>query len=174
MVDVVFSFVLRANYPSDLISPILFSSLANSKDSDSIRHTVLQYTKAWNDHDGVLFAKDFSEQADFVNVFGQMFSGKKEIEMRYEKIHATFLKESSMRIMSIRLREMSPGNIVGHVAWELDDWREPSWSYDRPVEKRYGIFTQIFVKEGEKWFIQASQNTFSTPYSCSYEVKPKS
>lgn len=128
-------------------------------DKTAVLAIVQGYTEAWNQHGGRGFGEGFSEDADFVNIYGMHFSGKKEIEERHIAILSRFLKGSLLIVQDIRLREVHPGLIVALVCWKLDGYRAPGEDISVHGELREGIFTQVFVKGEQNWQITASQNT---------------
>lgn len=130
-------------------------------DQAAIERVIQDYTESWNLHEGKGFGKDFTEDADFVNIFGMKFTGKAEIENRHVKILQTFYKGSNLQIVKTELREVQPDLIIANVYWRLKGYRNPGPDATSPGEIRDGIFTQVFVRTGKKWAITASQNTMS-------------
>jgi uncharacterized protein (TIGR02246 family) len=121
-------------------------------DEDSIKGVIQGYTRAWNERACVGFADEFTQDADFVNIFGMKFSGKEEIEARHREILQTFLKDSKMEILKVDLREVQAGLVIANVYWRVNGFKGPGTIQD-------GIFTQVFVHPQDKWQITASQNT---------------
>lgn len=130
------------------------------KDQKAITQVIERYTASWNASAGVGFGADFTQDADFVNIFGMAFSGKEEIEERHVAILDTFLGGTILTITDVQMREQRPDLVVAKVYWELD--REVKRGPIGPVIKK-GIFLQTFVKEKGAWKICASQNTLITP-----------
>jgi hypothetical protein len=119
----------------------------DAMDKASIQAIIERYTECWNQYRCHGFANDFTEDADFVNIFGMAFSGKEEIEARHVKILQTFLKDSHLQVMDIRLREVLSGVVIGLIPWQLDGFRNPVPGSEK--ETKRGIFTQVFVKNGD-------------------------
>lgn len=128
-------------------------------DQSAIEDVIENYMNAWNYQGGRGFADGFSEDADFVNIFGKHYSGRAEIEERHVQIIQTFFKDSVLRILNVRLREAQPDLVVALVDWRLEGFRTSSSDLNKPGKTRDGIFTQFFVKANNKWEIIASQNT---------------
>lgn len=135
---------------------MIFLSALNGltiEEEQSLQKVINLYVKAWNQQQGRGFSNDFSEEADFVNLFGEHFSGKADIEKRHIEILQTFLKGSVLEITHTHFREVYPGLVIAHVYWQLflekmsvnDPWK--------------GLFTQVFIYSNNKWEITASQNT---------------
>lgn len=130
-------------------------------DRTAIEEIIQNYADAWNLQQGKGFGDGFTEDADFVNIFGMHFSGKAEIEDRHIKILQGFLKDSKLKITDINLREINPNVVVALVRWNLDGFRNPKSDLKALGEVRSGIFTQVFISQQNKWEITASQNTLS-------------
>jgi uncharacterized protein (TIGR02246 family) len=126
-------------------------------DRSAIRAVIKGYTHAWNQNGGKGFSNGFTEDADFVNIFGMHFKGKAEIEDRHLQILQNLMKGSSLKILDIRVREAKPGVAIALVHWSLDGYRNPFC--EKPSEVREGLFTHVFIKEADAWKITASQNT---------------
>ena len=134
-----------------------FLGALEEADQSAILAVINSYTHAWNQKAGKGFGDGFTEDADFVNVFGMHFKGKAEIEDRHLQILQTFLKGSSLKIMDTKVREAKPGVAIALVHWSLDGYCNPFC--DKPSEVREGLFTHVFIKVNNEWKITASQNT---------------
>ena len=110
-------------------------------------------------HAGKGFADGFTEHADFVNIFGMHFVGRAEIEARHVAILQTLLKDSTLEILEIKLREVQPGLVVAIVRWQVEGFRSPHTDLTQPGVTRRGIFSHLFIQVAERWQITATQNT---------------
>lgn len=142
----------------------LFASVNNiialdESDRNAIQNVIQGYTDSWNLHQGKGFADGYTDDADFVNIFGMYMSGKAAIEERHIKILQTFFKDSQMAITGIKLREVKPDIAIALVKWKVDGYRDPGSDNTKPGETREGIYTQVFIKKDGNWKITASQNT---------------
>lgn len=144
---------------------ILFTAYLNpaftleQSDKVEIQQIIQNYVDAWNYREGKGFGDGFTEDADFVNIFGMNFSGKAEIEDRHIKILQTILKGSKFELMNLNLREVQPGLVIALVRWKVEGFRNPCYDINKSGETREGIFTQVFINQNNKWQITASQNT---------------
>lgn len=144
-----------------IFSLVLFSfasvSALEVEDSKAIYHIIEEISSAWNDFEGQGFANDYASDAAFVNIFGVMFNGKKEIEERHVKILQNFLKGSFFEVIDIKLREPKPDVVIAHVQWKVTGIPKSDKS---PLHDTWnGIFTHLLIKNEGKWEIAASQNT---------------
>ena len=142
-----------------LIASFNSGSALEQTDQSAIQEVIKGYTDAWNLQEGKGFGNGFTEDADFVNIFGTCFSGKKEIEDRHIQILQSFLKGSTLEILSSGFREVQPGLVIALVRWKLAGYHTPLSDMSKLGEIREGIFTQVFVNHDNKWKISASQNT---------------
>lgn len=129
----------------------------DTNDRQTIGQIIEHITNAWNYHGGNGFADHYTQDADFVNIFGMAFSGKEEIENRHTKILETFLKGSSFEVVDLKLREAKPEVVIALVYWKVSFIQKPG--EDPLKETMKGIFTHVFIKNRDKWEITATQNT---------------
>lgn len=132
-------------------------SALDTSDHKAINQIIEHFTNAWNDHAGQGSADYYSQDADFVNIFGMAFSGKQEIEERHVKIHESFLKGSVFEVIDLRLREAKPGVVIAHVYWKVSNIQKPGKDPLNEIMK--GVFTHVFLKNQDGWEITATQNT---------------
>ncbi len=121
-------------------------------DQKTIETMIDHFTDAWNHQAGKGSAKYYAEDADFVNIFGMLFSGKEEIEARHVKIHEAFLKDSLFEVVNLKIREAKPGVAIAQVFWKVSN-------IGAQKEAMEGIFTHTIVQNGDTWEFAATQNT---------------
>ena len=138
-----------------------------SDDKVAIEKIVQDLADSWNEKEGVGFGVNFSDDADFVNIFGMHFSGKAEIEDRHIKILQTMFKNSKLQMVKTTLREIQPGVVIALIQWKLDAKKSPITLSSKYFDEiREGIFTNVFLYANNKWVITASQNVIK-PYPLS-------
>lgn len=147
-----------------IIIALCFSSLNSAfaleqADQQAIQDVIKGYTDSWNQKGGKGFADGYTDDADFVNIFGMHFSGKTEIEDRHVQILKTFLKDTTFEVVNLQLREVQPGLVIALVRWKLDGFSTPPSPSNQSIDIREGIYTQVFINTGKQWQITASQNT---------------
>lgn len=125
----------------------------------AIESVIQGISDSWNNHAGVGIGDAFTEDADFVNIFGMHFSGRDVIEERHVVILNTFLRGTTLEILGTQLREVQPGLVIAHVRWSLGGFQGEGVDSDKISE---GIFTEVFVQTDEGWRITACQNTLIT------------
>lgn len=132
----------------------------SQQDHAAVQTIINHQFETWNHSACVGFADGYTEDADFVNIFGMHLKGKAEVEDRHQKILQTLYKDSFFEPLDIKLREVNPGLVIGIVKWRLHGFRsrDPK-TWDKPGEVREGVFTHVFVKLENEWKLTASQNT---------------
>jgi uncharacterized protein (TIGR02246 family) len=65
-------------------------------------------------------------------------------------------KESVWETTDVQVQFLKPDIALVHVRWGMSGDKDPDGT---PRQPRRGIFTRVFIKEGGRWLIKASQNT---------------
>jgi hypothetical protein len=153
-----------------LIAPVgNRDALAAENDQNAaVRNTVNRYAETWNRHDmdalGALFALD----GDFVNVSGDWWKGRQQIQANIAFLHATVsaddasvtlpantygvLKAVTYRFDRVDVRFIDKDVAVAHVVWT--QFGDPRFS-----EARHGILSFTVVRQKGHWFLDAGHNT---------------
>lgn len=140
---------------------------AAGPDEEAVRVAVNRFAEDWNQHDLTAFGNLFAVDADFVNVTGQLWRGRNEIQRRHAYTHGTIpreavpeavpanyaiFKSSTYQFDRIDVRLAGPNLAVAHGAWTMrGDARTP--------EPRHGMMTFTLTRDGDNWLYQAVQNT---------------
>jgi len=145
------------------IFPLLFTLLTfqtiealDQKSEESIKEIIQNYIDCWNNHSGRGFADHFSENADFINIFGMHLHGKVAIQKWHDEILNTFLKGSTFTLTELKLREVQPGLVLAFVRWEVE-----GICSGEGREVVNGIFSHVFIHHEDSWKITATQGTRS-------------
>ncbi|WP_342379024.1 SgcJ/EcaC family oxidoreductase [Myxococcus stipitatus] len=77
-----------------LLLPLACAHVDHARDEKDIRQLVDAQTEAWNRHDAVAWSKDFSADADFINIAGTVFEGQQQIETRHAHVFEALFKNS--------------------------------------------------------------------------------
>lgn len=127
------------------------------EDKEAIEKSIADYTQAWNERRMDDFSKAYSLDASFVNVLGGLSKGRLAIAKRHLKMHENY--KSRLEIKEITLRKVRDGMVIALITWEVEHSGMPK-SLDSSSDTREGLWTQVFLKEGDEWLITASHNTF--------------
>jgi len=138
-------------------------------DAADVQRAVAGFALAWNNHDMVAFGKLFATDADFVNVAGLWWRGRREIQMQHAWSHGAIpkdtqgfdaaarayygiFKNSRLQFDTVEVRFLGKDVAVAHVSWKLlGDARTPN--------PRVGLLTIVVTRQGGDWLIAAAQNT---------------
>jgi uncharacterized protein (TIGR02246 family) len=136
---------------------------------DPIRAVLGEWERSWNAHDMHALANLFTDDADFVNVYGAHWCGRAEIALRHEERHATRFRASTWRTRAVAVSPLSPDIALVHVDWE----RCGDLDFDgKRKESMQGIFTWVLLRRAGRWLIRAAQNTNVLPVSgCDVRVR---
>jgi uncharacterized protein (TIGR02246 family) len=138
-------------------------SKTKSADETAIRALLAAQAEAWNRGDAIAWSKHFATDADFVNIFGMVFSGRQEIENRHAAVFTSFFKGSQSTVTVRRLVFPAPRLAIvdsDHVVTGYG--MLPSTLH--PVDGAVRTRMKYVMRRGPKgWSIVAAQNT---------EIKP--
>jgi uncharacterized protein (TIGR02246 family) len=139
---------------ADLKGPATYDAVVNRDDAAAL---VREIETAWNSHDMSRFAAAFAPDADFVNVVGDWWRGRDEIEGKHAARHADTFKNSTMQMQLASFKEIGPAIGVAHVTWRLEGHAESGPR--RTTDTRNGIWTWTVRQRGDKLEIVSSHNT---------------
>lgn len=137
-------------------------------DEQEVKNTVLGFATDWNHHDMDAFGKLFALDADFVNVGGSWWKGRKEIQIRHAWSHGAIprdtpgfdktdphygiFRDSTMTFVHIEVRFLQKDVAIAHVNWEL-------FGDARTRNPRRGVLLFVLTQQNGEWQIAAAQNT---------------
>ncbi len=111
----------------------------------------------WNRHDVGRYAEHFSDNVDFVNVFGSHTQGRAALMADLKLIHQTIFRNTRLKIVRHSIRFVAPTVAIAIVEWRMSG--HESTSAKRWDSVREGIFTAVLLPEEDSWRITAFQNT---------------
>lgn len=145
-------------------------SISQNPDEQDIRKVALGLQEAWNHHDMKAFASCFAQDADFVNVGGQWWKGRTEIEEKHAAVHATIFRESTLSIDEVNVRFLAPEIAVAHVLTTLAGQKTAEGAV---VAQRKTLLTLVLQRQTGKWAIAAAHNTDIRPPGQPAATPPK-
>ena len=123
-------------------------------DPKSTAETVVKHLEdAWNAADGPAFAEPFASDADFVNVRGELHSGRDAIAAGHQQIFDTIYAGSTLRYSVGSARELDDGVILAHIPATLNVPNGPL------AGEINALASVVLVREGEQHRIAAFHNT---------------
>jgi uncharacterized protein (TIGR02246 family) len=109
-------------------------------------------TDAWNAYDGAAFARAFTEDADFVNIFGMHGVGRDAIARNHQMIFDGVYRGSVNRFTVAKVRALD-NVILAHLEAELTI---PDGPMSGVLRARA---LAALVRDGDAWKIVSFQNT---------------
>ena len=123
----------------------------NIGDEQAVRNVVSDFAAAWNRHDAKAMAALHTEDVNFVNIFGQWWKGRKEVEDNLARAHATAFAKSKMLTESDQVKFPAPNVAIIQGTMEL--LNAPPETLGRCHSIR------VMIKENGRWLISNFQNT---------------
>ena len=134
-----------------------FTTPADPHIDRAIAELIDAHERAWNAHDADQLIDLFDEPMDFVNVLGMHHRSRASLRAEYEHIHATFMKNTVIRMRPNDARLLTPDVAIAHAHWEMTGVAKvPGWNVP---DVRCGVMTYVLVRRGDRWKISAAQNT---------------
>ena len=132
-------------------------------DRHGITATLAAYEAAWNKHDLDAWGRLFTDDVDYVNRAGGLWSGNQANIEGHRAIHAALQQQNQVMNWSADVTRISfpaPGVALVHATWNWPGYRLPSG--EKPNGFR-GIMTLLMVKRDNNWLIRALHNTVANP-----------
>ncbi len=128
-------------------------------DEDAIRAIALGVIERFNKHEASP-PSSYTQDADFVNVYGVWMRGATEIQRGRKSENAVVLKDAKITLLDLNIRFIRSDVAIVHQTHDLSGKRTSSGD-PLPVERQ--INTRILVKERGKWLTTSFQNTIVRP-----------
>ena len=149
--------------------PLANSALAAPDEANGVRDAVAGFATTWNRHDMNAFGKLFAQDADFVNVAGALWTGRRTIQEQHAYSHGTIpadtpgfsaedrryygiFRNSTLKFDQADVRLLRKDVAVAHVNWDL-------MGDSRTQTSRHGVFLFALTRQNGEWLIAAAQNT---------------
>jgi uncharacterized protein (TIGR02246 family) len=117
----------------------------------AVKKVILDFADAWNHHDAKAMADLHTEDVNFINIFGQWWSGRNEVEEGLRRAHSALLAKSKMLLNIEQVRFLVPTVAVVHGTMEL---------VDAPPETSGRCHSiRVLAKANGRWLISSFQNT---------------
>ncbi len=135
------------------VSPL---SASQADEESAIREIQARWDDAWNRNDVKALSSLVTEDVRFVNVAGQVLTGRGEFEQLQTRTHAMQFKESVRTVTGTEIKFLTADIAVAHVKWGMRGDKDPDGTSRQP---RNGVMMQVLMKRDGKWAVVAAQNT---------------
>src|SRR5205823_6570294 len=82
---------------------------------DGVAGVVARLERAWNAYDSEAFAEEFTEDADFVNLYGRRAHGRDDIALGHEASFRSSYQDSTVRYTLAGMRLLGDDIAVAHL-----------------------------------------------------------
>ena len=123
-------------------------------DEAKIKAVIDRLDNAWNEHDMAKLAVNFTDDADFINVGGTWWKGRKQIEEAHAEAHRRFFGKSHVTLVDYRVKMLGPDTAVAIVTGKMEGHELPKGAY----KTDYNRFTAVFVQARGEWKITSLEN----------------
>jgi uncharacterized protein (TIGR02246 family) len=110
---------------------------------------------AFNDKDADAFAQLFSDDAEFVNIFGQRMRGRAGIEAGHQVVFEKLLHGSRLTIDDVDVKELGDDHALMHATWTRERLADASPATLPPGT---GIFTMVARRTADGWELVGTTN----------------
>jgi len=116
------------------------------------------FEEAWNSHDVVALGSLFHDDATFVNRFGHLVIGVREIVELHRPIHETIYRDSSLKNELIDAVKVSEDVVISHFWSRLyAGTAHPAGPHEIDI-----LMLTVVVNRQGRWRIQALENVTLT------------
>ena len=133
------------------------TSTLSKEDERDIRTIIMSIENAWNTHDMQAFGKLLAADADWINIVGMHWKGKKAVVKAHTVFHEITFKVQNHKFKtdSIEVRPLSSNIALAVVTTTNDAFTSPD---GRIFSKAQNRLTYVLVKEADGWKIAHGHN----------------
>ena len=132
---------------------------------DAICQLLDEQVAAWNAGDAEAWCKDFTHDAEFVNILGMHFQGRDANARRHGELFGSIFKGSHLELQDVKVRVFGDSAAIAEAVLDLTHFRglppgiRPTCG-DGVLQTRMHY---VLVHEADRWRIVFSQNTAVMP-----------
>ncbi len=129
-----------------------------------IRAVVAAQVTAWNAGDGTAYSKDVGSDVSFTNLFGMVMYGASAFAERQRQILTTFYKGTTKQHEIRRIRFVTPDVAIVDIDNEVRGVvTMPAGIVIPPDGIIRSQLMEVFVRRGDRWWIDAYHNVDTKP-----------
>ena len=128
-------------------------SLMDSEVRAGLDRVATSLTDAWNAGDDTAFARCFTTDADFVNIFALHVVGREAVAKQHRFIFDSIYRNSRNAFSVVEARALADGVVLAHIAADLR-------VTDGPLAGEVKtLASAVLVRDGGDWLITSFHNT---------------
>jgi uncharacterized protein (TIGR02246 family) len=141
----------------------IYLNAAQSREETSIREILREQTEAWNRGDGIAWAKEFTDDCDFVNLRGDILHGRADIGTSIAASLHGGLKGSHLSLALRQLSLLTPDIALVDTDYEFTGIQGvlPGVAVTDGILKTR--LKYVAVRRDRHWHFIAAQNTIVLP-----------
>jgi uncharacterized protein (TIGR02246 family) len=136
------------------------------EESAAIRKVVAGFEEAWNTHDMKALEKLFSEDAEFINVVGMHWRGRKAIVAAHAAYHETIFKNHRIKTDTVEIRTLGEGHAIAVATLTGDSFKTPD---GQVIPMRQHRLTYVLTKGSDGWKISHGHNVAVDPDAAQFD-----
>lgn len=136
-------------------APRAVAATLSKEDDAGIRKIVTDFEKSWNTHDMKLLATLFREDAEFINIMGMHWHGRKAIVAAFTGFHETIFKNHHMTTDALEIRSIGNGFAIAVLTTGQDSFTTPDGHVMPKEQTRESL---VMAKGADGWKIVHGQN----------------
>jgi uncharacterized protein (TIGR02246 family) len=148
--------VLTAVLLAAALAPAVGAQEASDAE-EAVKMVATQWQDAWNGGDMDAIGALYAEDSDYVDLFGETFKGREQIQANFTEIHSTVYNGGKISIETTSVQFVKPDVAVADSAWEMSGLAEAEGVPSK------GVSTAVMVKQDEDWKIVAHRTRVPAP-----------
>ena len=130
---------------------------ANQSDEAQVRKVIADFGDAWDRHDAKAMAALHAEDVNFINIFGEWWKTRSQVETNLARIHCGGggMAQTTMKMRIEQVKFPAANVAVVHGIVELFNAPPPTLGENH--------FIRVMVKQHGRWLISSFQNTRISP-----------
>jgi uncharacterized protein (TIGR02246 family) len=138
--------------------------MTSHDDETEIRALVQRLEDAWNAADAPAWARDCLEDADFINIRGEVLPDRNANEIRHAMMFAGPFRGSRIALSIRRIQHLAPGAALVETDCDLTGaQRMPAGIQVTEAGVLRTRLKHVLVRRDGRWWIAAAQNTAIIP-----------
>ncbi|RIV21579.1 SgcJ/EcaC family oxidoreductase [Fibrisoma montanum] len=115
-----------------------------------------RFVDTWNAKDPALFGTVFTDDAEFIDVVGQVATNRSEIIEQHRYPFAVVNKQAVLSLTNLYIRSLTEGLVIVTGEWQVENSSTPAGQL---IPLRNGVIQLICRHTGPDWAVRLVHNT---------------